>query len=205
MKARHLSGGTGFVTGLLIVGFVIVAIALYAVDRAVKARAQARRLRTMTDRLAAATARADKQEERRQADAQAGAALTSVIHAIERPPLRLPDMPSSGAAPDDETPAGSPHAGTPGTPTPPAGTPPAGTPHAGTPGTPTPPAGTPHSAARPRAFREHTGPQERRPAHPGRPSSHVSRHLGTLRAGPDGERHDDDLHTRPIGASADAE
>jgi hypothetical protein len=185
MKARHLSGGTGFVTGLLIVGFVIVAIALYAVDRAVKARAQARRLRTMTDRLAAATARADKQEERRQADAQAGAALTSVIHAIERPPLRLPDMPSSGAAPDDETPAG--------------------TPHAGTPGTPTPPAGTPHSAARPRAFREHTGPQERRPAHPGRPSSHVSRHLGTLRAGPDGERHDDDLHTRPIGASADAE
>ena len=76
--------------GLLVVGFVIVALALYGVDRAIKARAQVRRLRNMSGRLEAATVRADKQQERRQAAAQASAALTSVMPAIERPPLPLP-------------------------------------------------------------------------------------------------------------------
>jgi hypothetical protein len=78
------------VVGLLIVGFVIVALALYGVDRAIKARAQVRRLRNMSGRLEAATVRADKQQERHQAAAQASAALTSVMPAIERPPLTLP-------------------------------------------------------------------------------------------------------------------
>jgi hypothetical protein len=92
------------VTGLLIVGILIVALVLYAADRAVKARARARRLRTMSDRLDAATARADRKQEQRRAEAEAGAALTSVIHAIERPPLTLPGMSSSAG--DHDTPAG---------------------------------------------------------------------------------------------------
>jgi hypothetical protein len=99
------------VTGLLIVGIVIVALVLYVVDRAVKARAQARRLRTMSDRLDAATARADKQEEQRQAAAEAGAALTSVIHAIERPPLTLPGMNSSAGDHDTSATGGPAEAG----------------------------------------------------------------------------------------------
>jgi hypothetical protein len=92
------------VTGLLIVGFVIVALGLYGVDRAVKARAQVRRLRTMTDRLDAAATRAERQEEKRQAVAEASAALTSVMPAIERPPLTLPGTASHDAAAAAETP-----------------------------------------------------------------------------------------------------
>jgi hypothetical protein len=95
--------GTGFVVGLLIVGFVIVALALYGVDRAIKARAQVRRLRNMSGRLEAATVRADKQQERRQAAAQASAALTSVMPAIERPPLTLPGTASHDAATNPAT------------------------------------------------------------------------------------------------------
>jgi len=78
------------VTGVLVVGLVIAALVLYGVDRALKARARVRRLRTMSDRLAAATERADRQQEQRQAAAQASAALTSVMPAIEHPPLTLP-------------------------------------------------------------------------------------------------------------------
>jgi len=78
------------VTFWLIVGCVSVALVLYAADRAVKARAQARRLRAMTGRLAAATARADEEQEQRQAADQASAALTSVMPAIKRPPLTGP-------------------------------------------------------------------------------------------------------------------
>ena len=69
----------------LIVGCVTVALVLYATDRAVKARARVRRRRTMTDRLAAATARADEQQEQRQAADQASTALTSVMPAINHP------------------------------------------------------------------------------------------------------------------------
>ena len=76
--------------GLLIAGCVSAAVVLYGADRAVKARARARRRREMSDRLAAATARADEQAEQRQAAARAGAALTSVMPAINRPPLTGP-------------------------------------------------------------------------------------------------------------------
>jgi hypothetical protein len=82
------------VVDLLIVGVVVAVPVLYAVDRILKARAQARRLRTMSDRLAAATARADEQQEQRQAAAEAGAVLTSVMPAIKRPPLSGPDEPA---------------------------------------------------------------------------------------------------------------
>jgi hypothetical protein len=78
------------VVDLLIVGVVVAVPVLYATDRILKARAQARRLRTMSDRLAGATARADEQRQQRRAAAEAGATLTSVMPAIERPPLTLP-------------------------------------------------------------------------------------------------------------------
>src|SRR2546430_17577588 len=73
-------------------------LVLYAADRALKARAQVRRLRSMSDRLAAATARAEQQEERRQAVARASEQLTSVLPAIKRPPLTGPGMRSHPAA-----------------------------------------------------------------------------------------------------------
>jgi len=154
------------VAGLLIVGIVIVALALYGLDRAIKARAQVRRLRTMTDRLDAATVRADRHQEKQQAAKAASAALTSVMPAIERPPLTLPGTPSHDAAAQ---------------------------------------AAASHGGPRSKTGCEHTGPQERRPTHPGRRPSHVTKHVGTLRAAPDGERHADDAHTRVIGASLDAE
>ena len=47
-------------TGLLLVGVVAVVIALYLAERFLKARAQARRLHEMNDRLTAATARVER-------------------------------------------------------------------------------------------------------------------------------------------------
>jgi type II secretory pathway pseudopilin PulG len=84
------------VFALLIVGVVVAVPVLYAADRIIKAQARARRVRTMSERLTAATARADKQHERQQEVAQASAELTSLMPAISRPPLTLPDE----AAPD---------------------------------------------------------------------------------------------------------
>jgi hypothetical protein len=75
---------------LLIACVVIVVPVLYAADRIIKAQTRARRLRTMSERLTAATERAEKQHERRQEVARASAELTSVMPAIERPPLTLP-------------------------------------------------------------------------------------------------------------------
>jgi len=86
------------VIGLVIGGFIGMVLVLYAVDRALKARAQVRRLRSMSDRLAAATARAEQQEERRHAAARASEQLTSVLPAIKRPPLTVPGMRSHRAA-----------------------------------------------------------------------------------------------------------
>ena len=86
---------------LLIVGLAGAAGALYALDRLIKASSQARRRRAMSERLAAATIRAEEQHEQRQATARASAELTSVMPAIERPPLTLP-----GPAREDH-PAGS--------------------------------------------------------------------------------------------------
>jgi hypothetical protein len=62
-------------------------LALFAIDRGVKARIRARRRRAMSGRLAAATVRAEEQQARREAAAQASKALTSVLPAINRPPL----------------------------------------------------------------------------------------------------------------------
>jgi hypothetical protein len=73
------------VVDLLIVAVVCAVPALYAADRIIKARAQARRVRTMSERLAAATTRADQQQERRQEAAKFSAALASVMPAIKRP------------------------------------------------------------------------------------------------------------------------
>jgi hypothetical protein len=79
------------VFALLIVGVVVAVPVLYAADRIIKAQARARRIRTMSERLDAVTVRADKQHERKQQVARASAELTSVMPAISRPPLSLPD------------------------------------------------------------------------------------------------------------------
>jgi hypothetical protein len=86
------------VVGLLIAGFIGTPLALYAADRALKARSQARRMRMMRHRLAAATVRAEEQQAQRQAADQASTALTSVMPAIERPPLTLPGVPPRDTA-----------------------------------------------------------------------------------------------------------
>jgi hypothetical protein len=86
------------VAGLIVGGVIGVVIALYAADRIIKARAQVRRLRSMTQRLAAASARAEEQHQQRQADKRASQALTSVLPAIKRPPLTVPGMRGHGAA-----------------------------------------------------------------------------------------------------------
>lgn len=76
---------------LLIVGLVVaVLLALYATERIIKARAQARRLATMSDRLTAVTVRTDEEQEQRQAVATASAELTAFMPAIKSPPLTVP-------------------------------------------------------------------------------------------------------------------
>jgi hypothetical protein len=86
---------------LLIAGVVVV-VALYAADRFIKARAQTRRLAAMSERLDAATERTDKKLRKRQEVAKASAELTSLIPAINHPPLSLRDEPLQGKpAPDD--------------------------------------------------------------------------------------------------------
>jgi hypothetical protein len=78
--------------GLVVFGVISAVFAAWAVDRVLKARTQARRLRAMRERLAAAAARAERQHEQRQAEARASAALTSFRPAIKRPPLALPGL-----------------------------------------------------------------------------------------------------------------
>jgi hypothetical protein len=85
-------------TVLLLVGVVVVVIALYLAERFLKARAQTRRLQEMNDRLGAVTARVDKQQAKKRAQAQASAELTNVMPAINRPPLSLPGVPAHGPA-----------------------------------------------------------------------------------------------------------
>ena len=87
-----------YVAGLVVAGFIGAVLVLYAADRIVTARAQVRRLRSMSDRLAAATASAEEQQERRQAAERASQELTSVLPAIQRPPLTVPGMRPRGAA-----------------------------------------------------------------------------------------------------------
>jgi hypothetical protein len=164
------------VVDLLIVVVVGAVPVLYAADRILKVRAQARRVRTMSDRLAAATARADKQEEKRQEVADFSAALTSVMPAIKRPPLSLPDA----SSPDAPRPGEPSDAETPAEPTPaetlaqltPAETlvqlTPAEPPHSTGPHSTGPHSTGPHSTARPRTGCAQAGPQDH--THPRRPS-----------------------------------
>jgi hypothetical protein len=83
---------------LLIAGVVAVLVLLALAERVLKARARARRLQEVSDRLVAVAARVDEQQEARRAEARASAALTSVMPAIKRPPLGLPGLAAHGAA-----------------------------------------------------------------------------------------------------------
>lgn len=83
---------------LVVTGFFAAVLALWGIDRALKARVRSRRMRTMSDRLTAATTRAEEQQQRRQAAARESKALTSVIPAIKRPPIRVPGVPEHDAA-----------------------------------------------------------------------------------------------------------
>ncbi len=75
---------------LLLIGFVGAVLVLYAAERFLKARRRGLQLRSMSDRLDAATRRAEQQHERREAAAEASAALTSFMPAIKGPPLTVP-------------------------------------------------------------------------------------------------------------------
>jgi hypothetical protein len=86
------------VTGLLLAVFAGALLAAFAADRVVKALARGRRRRAMRARLAAATARAERQQVRQQASVRASKALTSVIPAIQRPPITIPGMSPHAAA-----------------------------------------------------------------------------------------------------------
>lgn len=88
-------------TGLLVLGVLAAVFLCYVADRVVKARVRARRLRRMSERLAAAAARAEEQQAARQAEVAASAALTSVLPAINRPPLTLPEPVTRGDAPPE--------------------------------------------------------------------------------------------------------
>jgi hypothetical protein len=79
-------------TFLLIAAIIAAMILLYVADRVLKAHARARRYRAMSKRLDAATARTDMQQEQQKTAAAASAALTSVMPAINRPPLTLPGV-----------------------------------------------------------------------------------------------------------------
>jgi hypothetical protein len=78
---------------LVLIGIVSALLLVAAADRLLKARARGRRLRVMSDRLDAATARMTTEHQQRQDRDQASQALTSYIPAIQRPPQELPDFP----------------------------------------------------------------------------------------------------------------
>jgi hypothetical protein len=162
------------VVDLLVVVVVGAVPVLYAADRIIKARAQARRLRTMSERLTAATVRAEEQQEKRQEVANFSAALTSVMPAIKRPPLSLPNAPSHdgplpGEPSEPEPSEAEPTPGKPSDAEPTPGEPPHSTgPHITGPHSTGPHGTGPHGPARPRTGCAHTGPQEH--AHPRRPS-----------------------------------
>src|ERR1035438_4966757 len=90
----------GFMSHLLVLGIVAAAaLLLLGADRVIKARSRARHLQAMSERLSAATARVDRQQEKRHAEEKKGAALTSVMPAIKRPPLSLPGVEVPDPAP----------------------------------------------------------------------------------------------------------
>jgi hypothetical protein len=77
-------------TFLLIAAMVAVMILLYTTDRILKALTRGRRYRRMSERLDAAAAKSEAQQEQRETAAAASTELTSVMPAIKRPPLTLP-------------------------------------------------------------------------------------------------------------------
>jgi hypothetical protein len=79
-------------TFLLIAAAVAAMILLYATDRILKALGRVRRYRVMSERLDAAAARSEVQQEQRKTAAAASTALTSVMPAINLPPLTLPGL-----------------------------------------------------------------------------------------------------------------
>ncbi len=93
---------------LLLIGFVGAVLVLYVAERLLKARRRAHKLRRMSDRLDAAARRAEHQHEKRQAVAQASAALTAFMPAIKAPPLTVPGtevkvgQPEAEAEPEPE-------------------------------------------------------------------------------------------------------
>jgi type II secretory pathway pseudopilin PulG len=87
---------------LVILGVIAAIVLLYAVDRAVQARVRARRLRSMSERLAAAAVRAEEQQAKRRVADAASAELTSVMPAINfRLPVTLPGQTADGDPPRD--------------------------------------------------------------------------------------------------------
>ena len=89
---------------LLIVVVAVVVVLLYAADRARKLRVRARQMAGMNERLDAAAAKIDKEQQRKRARVRASAELTSVMPAIKRPPLTLPGVPGPGDAAEKEAP-----------------------------------------------------------------------------------------------------
>jgi hypothetical protein len=97
-------------TFLLIAAVVAAMILLYVTDRVLKALARGRRYRLMGERLNAAAARSEAEHEQRETAAAVSTELTSVMPAINRPPLTLPGVTSprhdatadSEAKPDTE-------------------------------------------------------------------------------------------------------
>ena len=88
--------------GLLVLGVIVAVCLLYLADRTVQARIRARRLRRMSGRLAAAAARSEEQQAKRQAADAASAELTSVMPAIGlRLPAALPRQADDGQEPAD--------------------------------------------------------------------------------------------------------
>jgi type II secretory pathway pseudopilin PulG len=102
------------VLALLIAGIAAAIVAGWAADLVLRARARARRLRVMSERLAAATARAEEQHQRRQAAAHASKELTSLIPAIKRPPLSVPGVPPRGSELPADPSSDGVHRGVPG-------------------------------------------------------------------------------------------
>jgi hypothetical protein len=74
-----------YVDVILAVAVVIIAFLLYMLDRSLKVIREARRRRDLGERLTFVVEQAEAAGKRREAAAEASAALTSVLPAIKRP------------------------------------------------------------------------------------------------------------------------
>ncbi|MDR0343117.1 MAG: hypothetical protein LBI49_08325 [Nocardiopsaceae bacterium] len=82
----------GAIHVLIIVGIVVLICAAYLGERVLKARREVSHREQMASRLAAAAVRAEEKESKRQRSVAAGAALTSVMPAINRPRDTMEDV-----------------------------------------------------------------------------------------------------------------